>query len=274
MLLAVTCFAAVNALAKSMHRLPVHELVFFRSVVSLAFCLWYVRRFKLNPLGNNRKWLVLRGVFGLIALLLFFGTLKHMPLATATVIQYLSPLFTIYIAGKWNNQHIRPIQWLYFSMAFAGVLLIKGWDARVPLLWLMAGIGSSIFAGLAYNAIIRAKGSDHPIVIVLYFPLVALPVTGVWCVFDWVTPQGMEWIGLLFMGALTQVAQYSTTMALHSDDASRVTPWNYFGAIIAVLIGMIWFNELPMLLSLAGMGLVVLGVVLNARLGRLSEKLG
>ncbi len=84
MLIAVVCFAGVNAMAKWMDRIPVHELVFFRSLVSLAFCIWYVRRYRLSPWGNNRKWLILRGLFGLAALLLFFSTLKHMPLASAT----------------------------------------------------------------------------------------------------------------------------------------------------------------------------------------------
>jgi len=266
MLIAVVCFAGVNAMAKWMDRIPVHELVFFRSLVSLGFCVWYIRRYRLSPWGNNRKWLILRGVFGLAALLLFFSTLKHMPLASATVIQYLSPVFTVFIASKWNNQAVRPIQWLFFAISFSGILLIKGWDSRIAPTWLAAGIASSFLAGLAYNAIIKAKGIDHPMIIVMYFPLVALPFTGLWCLFDWVTPRGAEWLALFLMGALTQAAQYATTMALHSDDASKVTPWSYFGAIIALIMGFFFFGEIPLWWSLIGMALVVTGVVLNASL--------
>jgi drug/metabolite transporter (DMT)-like permease len=265
MVLSVACFAVVNVIAKSLDRLPVHELVFFRSLISLSFCLWYVRRYRLNPAGNNRKWLILRGLFGLGALMLFFSTLRHMPLATATVIQYLSPLFTIYVASRWNNQQVKPAQWLYAVLAFAGILLMQGWDHRIEWRWLLAGVASSMLAGMAYNAIIKAKGTDHPMIIVMYFPLVALPFTGAMCLTDWVTPAGAEWPALLAMGALTQVAQYSTTMALHSDDASRVTPWTYFGAIFALVFGALFFGEIPELIALAGMALVVTGVLMNAR---------
>jgi drug/metabolite transporter (DMT)-like permease len=270
MLLAVSCFAVVNGIAKWLDHIPVHELVFFRSLVSLAYCLWFVRKHKLDPRGNNRKWLILRGLFGLVALMLFFSTIKHMPLATATVIQYLSPLFTIYLASKWNNQSVRPIQYLYFLLAFCGIILIRGWDGQIDTFWLIAGVLSSFFAGLAYNAIIKAKGTDHPMIIVMYFPLVALPITGIWCMAEWVTPVGWDWFGLLIMGAMTQVAQYATTMALHSDDASKVTPWNYFGAIFALLIGFVFFGEIPLPVSILGMGLIVTGVLLNARVKKLS----
>ncbi len=268
MLLAVSCFAVVNSIAKWLGHIPVHELVFFRSLVSFAYCYWFIRKYKLDPRGNNRLWLILRGVFGLGALLLFFSTIRHMPLATATVIQYLSPLFTIYLASRWNNQPVKPTQWLYLTLAFAGIVLIRGWEDGIETRWLIAGILSSLLAGLAYNAIIKAKGTDHPMVIVMYFPLVALPVTGVWCFAEWVTPVGTEWIGLLVMGAMTQMAQYATTMALHSDDASRVTPWNYFGALFALVIGFVGFGEIPGLVSVLGMALIVVGVVLNARVRR------
>jgi|GEM_PF-5338240 len=43
----------------------------------------------------------------------------------------------------------------------------------------MAGIGSALFAGVAYNFIRRARDTDHPVVVVLYFPMVAIPMMAV-----------------------------------------------------------------------------------------------
>jgi drug/metabolite transporter (DMT)-like permease len=49
-----------------------------------------------------------------------------------------------------------------------------------------------------------------------------------------------------------------------------VTPWNYFGAIFALLIGFVFFGEIPLPVSILGMGLIVTGVLLNARVKKLS----
>lgn len=215
--------------------------------------------------GNNRFWLFMRGFTGLAALLLFFSTIKHMPLASASTIQYLSPFFTILFAIKMNNQKVRPVQWIFFAIAFAGVMLIKGVDDRIPAFWVMIGIVSAALAGLAYNSIIKSKGSDHPMVIVMYFPMISIPLMGLWCLFEWVQPAGSDWIFLLIMGIFTQMAQYFMTLALHSDDASKVTPWNYTGAIFAVVFGYLVFNEALHWMTFAGILVVVTAVTLNAR---------
>ena len=210
----------------------------------------------------------MRGLMGLIALVLFFSTIMHMPLASASTIQYLSPVFTVLIATQLNDQKVRPIQWLFFLIAFIGAVMIKGFDTRVSLEWLLVGITSALFAGLAYNSIIKSKGTDHAMTIVLYNPMVAIPITGIWCFYDYVQPQGLEWLWMLIMGIFAHTAQYLMTLALHSDVASKITPWNYFGAIFALVIGYFFFDEDIAWLSVMGMMFVVTGVILNARVKR------
>ena len=263
--LSVMCFAVVNVCAKLLPHIPVHELIFFRASVSVFICSWYIYKLKLHPLGNNRFWLTMRGLTGLGALFLFFSSLKHMPLASASTIQYLSPFFTVLLAVRMNNQKVAPVQWVFFAIAFCGVFLIKGFDTRVSIEWLAIGILSAFLAGLAYNSIIKSKGTDHPMIVVLYFPLVSVPITGLACLFHWVQPHGWDWLFLLIMGIFTQAAQYFMTMALHTDDASKVTPWNYTGAIFALVFGYFIFGEKVEMLSLLGMLVVVTAVTLNAR---------
>lgn len=265
MLGGVLCFAVMNSMAKLCDDIPAHELIFFRALISFSYCAWYLRTHNIPMWGNNKFWLMVRSVMGLTALTLFFLTIKHMPLASASTIQYLSPIFTVLVATRLNNQVVRPVQWLYFALALAGVVVIRGFDTRIETTWLLVGIASSFFAGIAYNAIIKSKGTDHAMVIVMYVPLVAIPVTGIWCLFDWVTPHGVQWLYLIIMGVFAQIAQYLTTLALHSDAASRVAPLNYFGAIVAITIGYLFFDESIVPMSLVGMALVIVGVILNAR---------
>lgn len=266
MLIAVLFFAVMNALAKSLPHLPSHELVFFRSIIVFFISLWYVLKMKLPILGNNTKWLILRGISGLSALLLFFMTLKNMPLASATSLQYLSPIFTVLFASRMNNQPVRRIQWFYFALAFAGVLLIKGMDDRVSYSWLAIGILAAIIAGFAYNSIIKCRKTDHAYTIVIHLTFISLPVTGIWCLFDFVMPVGTDWLLLAGMGISTQIAQYYSTCALMTASAAKITPWNYAGAIFSVAVGYFFFNEAVGWFALAGIAVIVIALILNSRL--------
>lgn len=263
--MSVSSFALVNVLVKLMPEIPAHELIFFRSVVSLVFCVIHIRILNIPMLGNNKLWLVIRGLCGIVALTLFFLTIKHMPLASATTIQYLSPIFTVILAVFMNQQKIRSIQLVFFAIAFVGVIFIKGFDDRVSLLWLAIGVLSAFFAGLAYNAIIKCRNTDHPVVVVLYFPLLAIPVMGIWSYFDWVQPQGIQWLWLFAMGAFTQLAQIAMTKALHLEHASKITPYKYIGSFYALTFGFFIFQERLHWISLIGIAMVIVGVVLNSR---------
>ena len=133
---------------------------------------------------------------------------------------------------------------------------------RIEITHLLIGIVASIFMGLAYNSIRKMKTSEHPLVIIFYFPLVTLPIAGTYSAFNWVTPSGWEWLFLLLVGLLTQFAQYFMTKSLQSEELSKVSIINYLGIIFALIFGFA-FGETFNLMTYAGMAIVILGVLLN-----------
>lgn len=263
MLISTFAFSLMQLCVKFLPHLPAHELILFRSLISLVLCLSFLVPNRISPFGNNRKVLLMRGVFGMLALGLFFLTLQELPLASAVTIQYLSPIFTSIIAIHVLREQMRKRQWLFIAIAFTGVVMLKGFDERVSLLFFIVGILSSLFAGAAYNCIRVLRDSDHPVVVVFYFPLVALPVMAVASWFDWVMPTGMDWLWLLLLGVFTQVGQLYMTKALQAENANIVTSMKYLGAIYALLYGYFLFDETYGIMALLGMGLVLAGVVLN-----------
>lgn len=277
MLLSSLCFGFVNLIVKiladqhniydSIQNYPEFELVFFRCVVSLSISITIVRAKKIPFFGNNKKWLLIRGLAGATGLTLFFFTLTHLPMAIATVIQYMSPIFTVVFAIYLNKQRVAPIQWLFFLISILGVLVIslgKGSIDNFDPIWIILGLTSAVFSGIAYNAIIKCTTTDEPVTVVMYFPLVAAPIMLVAMLIQgYVYPQGIEWILLLAVGVLTQIAQISMTRAFNSESASKVSPVKYVGAIYAVLIGFFVFDETLSLYATTGIILVLLGVLLN-----------
>jgi drug/metabolite transporter (DMT)-like permease len=271
MLLATVFYTAANICVKALGHLPTEELVFLRSVVSLVLAggwlLW-----KGKPLlGHNRKWLVVRGVFGTIGLATFFHTIRHIPLASATVIQYLSPIFTVLLARRFDGQQaMRPAQWALFGLAFVGVLMVKGFDARVSWWYLALGLTSAASAGVAYLATMKCRETDHPVGVVIWFHLIAVPVTGSVTAFTWVPPVGWEWGMALAVGVLSIIAQIAMTFALHQGQASTIMPFKYVGAVLAFVASLLLFDERLSGWALAGIGLTIVAVTANTLLKRRS----
>lgn len=263
MLLSVVLFTTANALVKSIGYLPTTQIVFMRSLISLLMCAAYVKYRRFPFFGVNRKWLVIRGAFGVIGLTLFFFTIQNIPLATATVIQYLSPIFTVILAMLYLDQRVRPIQWVFMLVALTGVIILNGLDPNVRLSYVLIGIASAFFASVAYMATVKCSATDHPVLIVMYFHLLATPIMGSYSFFHWVALSSHEWLVGLTVGVISVFAQIAMAFAITKEDASVVTPFKYVGAVLAWLVGIYFFEEQIGVWGTIGLLVVSAGVILN-----------
>ena len=263
MVLATMFFAIMNILVKYIPGVGAVEIVFFRSLVSLVMS-WSVLKVKRVPVwGNNKKWLIIRGLAGSSGLLFFFATIKLMPLGSAIAIQYMSPIFTSLLGIYFVKEKVKPLQWLFFGLAFTGVIAIQGFDPRLTTFHALLGIAGALSAGMAYNSIRKLKDSDHPLVIIFYFPLVTIPITGAYLLFNWITPSLFELGILLGIGVITQFAQYFMTKAYQSDTLSKIASIQYIGIVFALGAGYLLFDESYDFSSSLGIIVIVLAVIFN-----------
>lgn len=263
MLFATLFFSMMNVAVKLLPHIPAVEIVFFRSVVSLVLSYGILKARKVHIWGKNYKLLILRGASGAMALVLYFRLIQDIPLASATTILFLSPVFASIIGIFFVNEEVRPIQWFFYIISFLGIIMIKGFDSRIAIIYLLMGFSSSLFSGVAFNCIRKLNTSEHPLVIIFYFPLVTMPFTGIWSYFNWVTPHGTDWLVLFMVGVLTQIAQYFMTRSFQTEEISKVASLRYLGIIYALIFGYLFFDEHFNFMVYAGMGLTILGVVLN-----------
>ena len=263
MLLAVLFFALMNVTVKFLPNIPAIEIILFRSIFSFIFSYLFLKRKAVPIFGNNKKLLVIRGMVGSVGLITFFYTLQNIPLASAVTIQYLGPIFTSILGIFIVKEKVKPRQFVFFAIAFLGVLMIEGFDPRIDGLFLVIGITSALFSGLAYNVIRKLKNTEHPLVIVFYFPLVTIPIAGIISFFYWEQPEGWDWALLLLIGILTQFAQYYMTMSYQNANLAKVASLNYIGIIYALGFGFVIFDETYNLFTYGGMLLVLSGVILN-----------
>ncbi|MFN5417395.1 MAG: DMT family transporter [Flavobacteriia bacterium] len=127
--------------------IPAHELVFFRSIISFSISFYLMKRKNIPILGTNKKWLLIRGFSGMIALTMFFYTIHHLPIAVASTIQYLAPIFTVILAIFIVSEKVLKLQWIFIIIAFSGAVLIglsnffsQSNTKDISLFWVVTGI--------------------------------------------------------------------------------------------------------------------------------------
>ena len=263
MIIAGFLFATMNVFVKMLPNIPAIEIVFFRSIISFVMSFVYLKSVGVPVMGNNKKLLIARGAVGAVALTMYFYTLQNIPLASAVTMQFLSPVFTSILGIFIVKEKVHPKQWIFYIMAFAGLIIIQGFDPRISLEMFTIGVSASVLAGLAYNIIRKINKTEHPLVIVFYFPLVTAPLTGLYSAFNWTMPVGNEWWILLIIGVLTQFAQYFMTMSYQSSDLSKVASLKYLTIIYAIGFGYVFFDETYNWIVYSGIALILAGVILN-----------
>ena len=284
MILSGLCFVVVNFFVKilgtdplqeiipNVQKYPAHELVLARSIVSFAISAFIIKRKNIPFFGVNKKWLIIRGLAGTLALTMFFYTLHNMPMAIAAIIQYLAPIFTVILAMILLKEKVKIIQWFFIGMAFTGVGMIALDQLtsitlesnKISILNIGIGIVAAVLSGVAYTAVIKLKKTDVPITIVMYFPMVSIPLMTILCLWKFTMPEGIEWLILFIIGLFTQFAQILLTKALHKGSASTITPIQYLGAIYMFLIGYFVFDDRLSFIVNIGMATILFGVFLNA----------
>lgn len=271
MIFSVIAFAVMNAVVKYLNAFNVYQIVFFRSIGTLVFTVPLILKYKIPILGNNKKLLILRAIFGVISLTCFFQSLNYLAVGTAVSLRYTSPIFAAIFAFIFLKEKIKPIQWLLFIIAFIGVLIIKGFGADVNSIGLFFVLLSAVSLGLIFVVIRKIGNTENPLIIINYFMIFAFVFGGIMSINNWMNPNLTEWLLLLSLGVFGYVGQLYMTKAFQSHETNVIAPLKYLEVIFMIIIGATWFDEVYSLWTLLGIFLILLGLVYNIYLKRKSK---
>ena len=271
MMISALAFALMGSLVKLAGEMaiPLLQIIFVRAVISVVLSLWDLRRVGANPLGHRRGLLLARGLSGFLALMGVFYALMHLPLAQATVLQYLHPVFTALLAFffLWERPSAATLICVLLSLIGLGFMVSPYWVSTAALgashLALLAGLGGAFGSGVAYTLVRKLVATEHPSVIVLYFPLVCIPGTLLLGAGDFIWPSPTGWLILVGIGCFTQLGQVALTKAMQWDSASRATSLSYVQILFAAALGWCFFAEIPTLTTLIGSGFILLGAAIS-----------
>ena len=250
-------------------RIPVAEVVFARAIVSVALSWWLLHRAGIPAWGKRRWLLIWRGAIGTAALLCVYAALAALPLAAATVLQYLYPPFTALLAWLMLGEPIGKRVLAAMALGWLGVLLVaqpagllQG-GATLALVPVLIAVAGALFTALAYVSVRSLGTSEHPLVIVFYFPLVALPLSLPLVALNPVLPTPAELLWLVGVGIFTQLGQVYLTRSLTALPAARATAISYLQVLFAGGWGWLLFGESIDSWTIAGAGLVLAATLVS-----------
>ncbi len=270
---AVFCFSLMAALVKfTSTEVPPGEAVFFRSFFAIPVILiWLAARGQLRQGLITRKPMAhfRRGIIGTTAMGLTFAGLGMLPLPEVTAIGYATPIFTLILAAVVLGERIRMVRITAVLLGLVGVLI---------MLWPRLGAGASLEDTATLGALFilvatvarafvqifvrQMVQGEHTAAIVFYFSLTASVLSLISAPFGWVVPSPGTIALLVFSGILGGVAQILVTSSFRFGAVSMLAPIDYSSMLFAILIGYVWFSELPTAVMLIGAGLVIAGNIL------------
>jgi drug/metabolite transporter (DMT)-like permease len=250
-------------------RIPVAEVVFARAIVSVALSWWLLHRAGIPAWGKRRCLLIWRGAIGTAALVCVYAALAALPLAAATVLQYLYPPFTALLAWLMLGEPIGKRVLAAMALGWLGVLLVaqpagllQG-GATLALVPVLIAVAGALFTAFAYVSVRSLGTSEHPLVIVFYFPLVALPLSLPLVALNPVLPTPAELLWLIGVGVFTQLGQVYLTRSLTALPAARATAISYVQVLFAGGWGWLLFGESIDSWTIAGAGLVLAATLVS-----------
>jgi drug/metabolite transporter (DMT)-like permease len=209
-----------------------------------------------------------RALVGFASLVMFFYAISLLPLATAIMLNYTSPLFLAVFTPFLLHEAPKKTLLLTLSLGFIGIVLLlkpsidsEDWVAGV------IGLGSGIGAALAYVHVKQLGQVGEPDWrTVFYFTLVSSIGAGLWMLFD--SFHALSWQDLpilLGLGLSATIAQLAMTRAYRTGDTLVVASLAYVTVVLASLAGVIWWQEHLSWDAWIAIGLIIASGIISVR---------
>ncbi|MEC9045167.1 MAG: DMT family transporter [Pseudomonadota bacterium] len=220
--------------------------------VGINLTLWVFFLFKGEKFSNLRRTerpllQIIRPAFLVCSISSLFIGLTYLPIAEATVIGFVAPLFITALSVPILKEHVDIHRWSAVVIGLVGVIIIirPGGD-----LWHLASVmpllGALFFA--LFQIITRLlAATERTHTTLFYTGLGGLAWSSLIVPFVWVTPSITHIFVFLSTGAMGAMAHLCMISAFDRAEASLLAPYNYTKLIWVSVLGYLIFNDVPSL---------------------------
>ena len=268
-LVASLLFATMSTLVKTASSsVSLPEIVFFRTLPA-AIGLFALARFRGDRIGSEHWRLhALRGVVGVTGTFVSFYAVSHLPLATATTLEYTTPLFLLaFVLVAARHQFTRQMA-LAIVGGFAGVIVLLRPSLQAgEALAFCAALGSGAVAAIAYALIRRLGEVGEPAWrIVLWYSVAGASVSAALIPFGAISRYTTATIVVLAcVGVVGAFAQLALTRAFSTGPTTSLASLQYSTVAFAAIYGVALWDDTFSAASAAGLSVIVASCILALR---------
>lgn len=247
LLCAVLFFTAVNMLIKLADHIPHVTIAFFRFGIGMALLGVLLLLRKVNLKVVNARLLLLRGLLGGSAVIIFYITLQKIGIATGVLLGYTFPIFSTIGGVIFLKQFVDGKRIAAIAGALSGIALMVlpheySWSGALG--WHLIAVLGAMLGGMAVVTIKKLRETDDSSIIffaqcVIGFALVAIPAGST-------SATALGWqdgVLLLGIGLAAALGQLLYTHAFRFVDVAAGSLMGLLVPVLSIQIGVFVFNE-------------------------------
>jgi len=270
MVVSAVCFALMAVAAKlASAGLSGSQVAFFRFAFMLLPVVAVPSLARKAVTFQRLDLLLYRGLFGGVAVLLYFLAIEHITVGIATLLNYSSPIFSVAFAALFLGERADRRLLLPLAAALLGMVLAAGGGAGGSLhfgLWETVGLTSAVLSGAAVTAIRAARRTEGSWSIYGSLTVFVLIATAPFGIAGFRPPAPWQWLLLAAVGASSVAAQLLMTHAYRWVTNLQAGVIMQLTVVLSLLLGAVFLGDRLAPLQLFGSLLTLAGVVGVVRL--------
>ncbi len=254
------------------------EIVFFRNFIGIFIIVYALKHTAPKLTGGKIHMLFTRGLFGFMAMILFFYTITVIPLGEAITLNKTSPFFVTLLAYFLLHEHLSRRTLFALLIGFLGVVLIaKPFGMSFSYAHFL-GILGGFFAAAAYTTIKKIKdiydsrvivfsfvgvGTFLPAVLFLTAPFIEVPTSFKFLFPEFILPSSLHvWLLIGIMALISTLSQWLLTKAYSASNLSIIGVVSYTNIPFAIGFGTLLGDRFPDGMTFLGIACIIAGGIL------------
>jgi drug/metabolite transporter (DMT)-like permease len=238
---------------------PIGEVLFTRAFFGLLACsLFILPATGLGVFHTRRpRAHLIRGVSQTTSQSLLLLAFSLMPLASATAINFSSPLFATLASAIFLKEAVGAARATALVVGFLGVLIVTSPGADTFQAGALFALANAVLFGTVTAGVRGMTATESAETLTMYQLVLLSCAYTLTLPFAFVMPTWADAPMLVLNGVGNGLAQYWWTRALHMAPTAAVVPFNYLSLVWAVLLGFAIWGDVPTVSLVIGSAIVV-----------------
>lgn len=206
------------------------------------------------------KFQISRAISGVLTTVFAFYCIQNMPLANFTAVWSAGPLLIVVASALLFGEKVSPARWLLLVIGLVAVMaIVRPEQDGMPLGWMALAPVGVLLCGTTYQLLgSRLARLDQPTTTQLYSTWIPVLLTAPLIPWIWQSITDWHiWLAIAIMGLCSGIGHLMLLQAFTFATPSVVSPFLYSQIGFAMLMGWLFFGQVPDHISLAGMAVIM-----------------